>query len=562
MGGLQVVLTAALITLLVGMMGLTWPQAAAIGLALSLSSTAIVLQSLNERGLTQSEGGQSSFSILLFQDIAVIPILALLPILADTTASSSSAETATGFAALAGWLQALITLGVIAGVIIGSRLILRPVFRAVAATGIRELFTATALFVVVGISVLMTMIHISPALGTFIGGVVLADSEYRHELESDLEPFKGLLLGLFFITVGAGIDFSLFAADPALITGLVIGLMTLKMALIYGLGTLWKVSVPHRWTMSLGLGQGGEFAFVLLSVIAAHQILPDDIARLVTLVVAMSMALTPLVFLLNDRVVQPRFQGRGEAREADDPSSGHGKPVVIAGFGRYGQLAGRLLKANGFEATILDLDVRSIDTLRKHGLEVYYGDAARHDLLEVAGCGSSQVLIIAVDDEERILHIAELARRHFPELHIIARAKNPRHAFALTEAGVNETICEAEQGGIGLGEQALMALGFGPWRAKRAAKRFRRHQAETQAMLVEQWGDDKALMTIQRNRVADLEQLLESDEEDSRLQIDTAWKTGLVQKKPWRAINNLVSDCPVFGELYVASHHCRIRLVQ
>ena len=263
-----------------------------------------------------------------------------------------------------------------------------------------------------------------------------------------------------------------------------------KAAIVFALGTLWKVSLPHRWTLSLGLGQGGEFALVLLTAIAAHGILDDGSVKFITLIVALSMGFTPLVFLLNDRVVQPRFSGKEEEREADDPGAGHGKPVVIAGFGRFGQLAGRMLKANGFAATVLDLDPRSIEVLRKHGLEVYYGDAARHDLLETAGCGEARVLIVAVDDAERGLEIARLAKRHFPKLAIIVRAKDPRHAFDLREIGVTETVCEAEMGGIGLGEAALRALGWGRWRAARAARRFRHHQAETHRLLAERWGDE------------------------------------------------------------------------
>ena len=242
------------------------------------------------------------------------------------------------------------------------------------------------------------------------------------------------------------------------------------------------------------------------------------------------MALTPLAFLLNDRVVQPRFKGGEAEAEADDPSAGHGNPVVIAGFGRYGQLAGRLLKANGFGMTILDLNARSVQTLRKHGLEVYYGDASRHDLLETAGCAEAKVLIIAIDDMDNITHIAELARRHFPHLHIVARTKEPRHSYAMEQLGVADAICEAEGGGIGLGEAALRHLGFGRWRASRAAKRFRNHQAETNRQLIAQWGDDKALLDIHKSRVADLDQLLEADDADSALQVDSAWRTGLVTK--------------------------------
>ena len=530
LGGLQVVITAGLITLSCLLFGLDWRGSLAIGLALSLSSTAIVLQSYSERGLQQGEGGQMGFATLLFQDIAVIPILAILPMLAIAEPGSPSASEGHGggLASLPGWAQTMISLSVIAGVIIGAKFLLRPVFRIVASTGIRELFTATALLVVVGIAVLMGLIGISAALGTFIGGVVLADSEYRHELESDLEPFKGLLLGLFFITVGAAIDLNLLAENPVLIISLVLGLIAVKALVLLGLTRLFGISAPHRWTVGLSLAQGGEFAFVLMSVILAHGVLATETARLITVIVALSMALTPLLFIINDRFIQSRFSGTDEGHEADDPSAGHGKPVVIAGFGRYGQLAGRMLKANGFPCSILDLDPDAINTLRKHGLEVYYGDAARQDLLESAGCSAAKVLIIAVDNPERSLDIAHVAKRHFPGLKIIARAQGPRHAFNLRQAGVDETVCEAEQGGIGLGEKTLEQLGWGAWRAARASRRFKQHQQETYRQLAESWGDDKAMLNVQRSRVQDLDRMLDVDDDDKALQVDAAWRTGLV----------------------------------
>ena len=538
LGGLQVLTACAAITGVAMLCGLAWPGALAIGMALALSSTAIVLQSLAERGQNHSEAGQKTFSILLFQDIAVIPMLALLPILGSMAVAGSGAEAAVaeaghaehggGFSSLSAWAKAPITLLVIAAIIVGGRYVLRPVFRLIASTGIRELFTATALLVVVGIAVAMMAIDLSPALGTFIAGVVLADSEYRHELESDLDPFKGLLLGLFFITVGAQINFALLAASPGSIIGLVLALMVGKAVLIFGLARAWGIAKPHQWTMALALAQGGEFAFVLLTVIMGQKLIDPETARYVTLIVALSMALTPLLFVLNDKVIQPRFQGSEGEREADDPSAGHGKPVVIAGFGRYGQLAGRMLKANGFSASILDLDPNSIDTLRKHGLEVYYGDAARHDLLETAGCGAAKALIVAVDDPDHGLLITELAHKHFPDLKIIARAQSARYAKALQEHGACATVCEAEAGGLGLGEEALKALGFGAWRASRARRKFSKHQAETHRQLFESWGDAEATLHIHRQRVDDLDVLLDWDDQEQVDEVDKAWRTGVM----------------------------------
>ena len=528
LGGAQVLLSAIAIMLAIMAMGLDWRAALSIGLALALSSTAIVLQSLAERGQSQSFQGQQTFAILLFQDIAVIPILAVLPMLA-VSAAATGHDTGHGFAALPGYAQALISLVVIVGIIIGGRFILRPIFRLVASTGIRELFTATALLIVVGIAVLMGLINLSPALGTFIAGVVLADSEYRHELESDLEPFKGLLLGLFFITVGAGIDFGLLAAAPFTIAGLVVALMLGKAAIIYALAWLKGMAPPHRWSLGLSLGQGGEFAFVLLAVITDLQLIPGDVARTVTVVVALSMALTPLVFIINDKVIQPRFtQAESDEEEADDPSAGHGKPVIIAGFGRFGQLAGRMLKANGIAASILDYDADSITTLRKHGLEVYYGDAARHDLLHTAGAEVAKVLVVAIDDPDRSVFITEQAKKHFPHLQVIVRAHDPLHTRDLEQAGADITVCEAEAGGIGLGEATLRALGWGSWRAARAGRRFRKHQAETHRQLREHLDNAECSVSIHRMRVADLDHLLEFDQQEQIEDVDAAWRTGLV----------------------------------
>ena len=434
------------------------------------------------------------------------------------------------FSQLPVYAKTPIILAVIATIIYGGRRLLRPVFRVVAATGLRELFTATALLVVVGIAVLMSFIDLSPALGTFIGGVVLADNEFRHELESDLEPFKGLLLGLFFITVGAGIDFALFAGAPVTVLGLVLLLMISKTAIVFAIASWWKISLPHRWTLSLSLGQAGEFGFVLMAAIVGQHLLPTETARFVTLIIALSMALTPLLFVLNDQVIQPRFSGIGDSKEMDDPSGGHGKPVVIAGFGRFGQLAGRMLMANGFNSSILDLDVDNIETLRKHGLEVYYGDAERHDLLAIAGCETAKVLIIAVDDADKSIEIAELAMRHFPNLKIIARASDPRHGYALLQMNVEGIICEAEHGGIGLGKAALIALGFSPWRAERAARKFRKHQQETHRQLFEVWEDESASLLVQRQRVGDLETMLELDDAETERAVDKAWQTGLLSE--------------------------------
>ena len=417
MGGLQVLLTTAVFAGIGLALHLPWQAAVAVGLILAMSSTAIVLQTLNEKGLLKTAGGQSSFAVLLFQDIAVIPMLAVFPMLATGPAvpGETDAHAGTALATLPGWAQTFAVLGAVTLVVVGGRYLIRPVFRAIAKARAREAFTAAALLLVIGVSLLMTSVGLSPALGAFLAGVMLATSEYRHELVSDIEPFKGLFLGLFFIAVGASIDFRLLAGRPALMGGLVVAVIAVKASVLFALARGFRLGAAHSLTFALGLAQVGEFAFVLLSFAEQEGVLGAPIASPLVAVVAISMGVTPLLFLLNERLLQPRFGAAGEeTRDADTIEEQ--APVLVAGYGAFGSTVGRLLRANGVLVTVLDLDADRVDLLRDMGQKVYYGDASRLDLLHAAGAGQARLLILGLDSPEKTLELVQTARKHFPNL--------------------------------------------------------------------------------------------------------------------------------------------------
>lgn len=525
LGGLQVLVTAGLVAGAALALGVEARAAVAVGLILALSSTAIALQSLAEKGLSDGPAGRRSFAVLLLQDIAVIPILAALPLLGD--GGEDAGGGASAIADLPAALQAAAVLAAIALVVVGGKLVVRPVLRAIAATQLRELFVAAALLLVVGISLAMGLVGLSAALGTFLAGVVLADSEYRHELEGDLEPFKGLLLGLFFITVGASIDFGLVAAMPLEIAGLVLGLMALKALVLQGLGRLWGVGAPARATFSLILAQAGEFGFVLVATCLSLGVFGAELGQLLIVVIALTMALTPVALVVDDRLLQPRLTraANAPAAAAEGPPADRRASVLIAGFRRFGQTTGRLLMANGFDVTVLDLDPSTVTVLRQHGMPVYFGDATRGDLLHAAGAAQAQLFIIATSDPTHSLHIAAAVRRHAPDLPVVARAYDVRHAHQLRGAGVQDTVCEVNGGALSLGRLALERLGFHPYRASRAMRRFRAHEEETQTQLFAALGDPTRTLQVARARTQDLGRLLEADGGDEALGRDGAWST-------------------------------------
>jgi monovalent cation:proton antiporter-2 (CPA2) family protein len=520
LGGAQVVVTTVVVGALGFAVGVDWRISTAVGMTLAMSSTAIVLSSLNERGLLKSPGGQSAFSVLLFQDVSVIPILAVFPLLAV-----AAAATQTDPNARPGWQQALLVLGAVAAVVVAGRYVVRPVLRKVAETELRELFTAFALFLVVGIALLMQKVGLSPALGTFLAGVVLADSEYRHELESDIEPFKGLLLGLFFISVGADINFGLMVQSPVLIAGLVFGVMVVKFVVLMAIAPLFGVDRPARWLLALSLCQIGEFAFVLFSFGAQTGVIPESVGAPLVASTALTMLLTPLLFVLLERVVLPRVTATGPKREHDHIEHGD-NPVVLAGFGRVGQVIGRLLRLNGFGVTVLDLDSDIVDVLRRLGQQVYYGDASRLDLLTSAGCAKAKLFVLAIDDVDKSLEVGELVKRHYPKLPILARARNRTHYYRLLQLGVPPTHIFRETMGSSLemAVRALVDLGVRAHTAQRRMLRWKEHDEAALEKMAAAVGT-ASWMDLARKILAEAEKSMENEfqgKTDSR-EHDAAW---------------------------------------
>jgi monovalent cation:proton antiporter-2 (CPA2) family protein len=518
LGGLQVVGTALAFAGIGVAFGLGFRVSFAAGLILAMSSTAIVLQSLQERGQLRTPAGEASFAVLLFQDIAVIPILALLPLLAVATPGATAATAATGIAALPGWQQAGLILLAVGAVVFAGRHLVNPLFRAIARTELRELFTAAALLLVIGISLVMQLVGLSAALGTFVAGVVLANSEYRHELEADIEPFKGLLLGLFFITVGAGIDFGLMRAQPGLIAGLVLGLLAVKFAVLFALARIFRLATPEGLTFSFALAQGGEFAFVLLSFVVGHNVMTPAEASPLVAAVALSMAATPLLFVLNDRVVQPRFARPKTAARAADAidAAAQENPVIIAGFGRFGHIVGRLLRANGIGATVLDLDADQVEVVRRIGIKVFYGDATRIELLHAAGAARAKIVVIAIDDETKAVELAETVQKHFPHLKIFARAAGRVHAYEYQKRGIMTFYRETLASSLDLGVDVLRALGMRAHQAHRAAQVFKRHDEQAVRELAQFWEDDDAYFKNARVHIEAFEKMFQADAADGK----------------------------------------------
>lgn len=528
LGGSQVVVTTIILAVIAVLFGLSWRPAVAIGLSLALSSTAIVLQTLSEKGLLRTSGGRSAFSVLLFQDIAVIPILAILPLLATAGRSQHAADegghATTWVEGLPGWAETLVVFAAVAVIILFGRYLLQPFFRFIARTGMRELFTAAALLLVIGTAMLMSKVGVSPALGTFLAGVVLARSEYRHELESDIEPFKGLLLGLFFIAVGAAVDFDLIGRNLNLVLSLMVLLIVVKWLILFTLGRVFRMSMDQKLLFSFSLAQGGEFAFVLLSFAVREGVVPADLASTLIAVVALTMAATPILMLLNEKIVQPRFGTREREERAPDVVDEE-NPVIIAGFGSFGSVVGRLLRANGVGTTVLEYDSDRVDLLRKLGMKVFYGDACRTDLLRAAGAEHAKLLVVAIDSHDKRMELAHTVQRHFPHLTLLVRARSRREAYDLLEAGVEHVYREKLDTGLRTGVEALRLLGRRAYQAFRAAQKFRLHDEEAVRELAKMRHDDKLYFHTARQRIDDLESLLLSDLEDSGETRDMGWDT-------------------------------------
>ncbi len=483
LGGLQVGVTVLVIMAVAMMFGQPWSVALAIGFILVLSSTAIVTQTFNEKGLMRSDGGQAGFSVLLFQDIAVIPMMAVIPLLVlpelvdgfaaggAAGADGSSADSHGGSSlnlnlveGLPAWQAALAIVAAVGFVIVAGRYLTGPVFRYVARANLRELFVSTALMMVVGIALLMTMVGLSPALGTFLAGVVMANSQYRHELESNIAPFKGIVLGIFFITVGASINFTLLADNVVLIVGLTLGLIVLKCLVMLVLGYFFKLSGADRWLFALALAQAGEFGFVLVSFTVASSVVPSPVADILLLVVALSMLLTPALFIVYDKVIAPRYSTI-QSRDADEISTE--SKVIIAGHGRFGGIINRTLQAADIHPNVVDYSSEQLEILSNFGISVYYGDATRADLLTAAGIESADVLVIAIDDKQAITGLARYVMEHHPHIHVVARAVDRMHVYDLWSVGCRDIIRETYDSSIRAARSTFEALGHSREKATR-----------------------------------------------------------------------------------------------
>lgn len=526
MGGLQVVLTTIAIAA-PALFFLNWQQSLAIGMTLALSSTAIVLQTLREKGLMDTPPGRSVFSVLLFQDLAVIPMLALLPLLATGAAHGDGHHGGGMFdiQELPTYLRILITLLAIGFIFVLGKYGSRPIFRAIAATRIREIFVAAALALVVGISLLMTVVGLSPALGTFIAGVVLANSEYRHELESDIEPFKGLLLGIFFISIGASLNFSLIGNEIVLISGLVIGLVAIKSLILYLVGLIFKMAQKERRLLTVALAQGGEFAFVLFQLSKTNGVLTDELIDPLISAVAISMFLAPLLFILHekflDRDSAPEEQGDSDVIDR----SGH--KVILAGFGRLGTDLGRLLISAGIRPVILDHDASNVDVLRRFGFEVYYGDVTRLDLLEAAGAGDAELLIITIGNVDKARALVTLCQKHYPHLQIAVSSADRAAAYEFMDMGITVIKRETFDSALALGCDVLQLLGMPTYEAHRLTRLFRRKDEEMLPELQKIFKSDRDhYVSMYQKHNAELEELMLLDTNVDMEEIERAWTAG------------------------------------
>ena len=527
LGGSQVVVTALLIGLIALNFGLEWQTALAIGLTLSLSSTAIVLQTLEEKGWLKTQAGRHGFSVLLFQDVAVIPILAILPFLAlpDVGVGLGEADLAThaGAAERPVWVQTALVLGVVIGIVLAGRYLTRPLFHWIARTRAHEVFIATALLLVIGITLAMNYVGLSPALGTFLAGVVLAESEYRHELESNIEPFKGLLLGLFFLAVGASIDFALVAESTLLVVGLLGLLILSKFAILLLLGRLFRLRLADNLMFSVTLAQGGEFAFLLFSYATQSRVLERELANLLILVVVLSMIMTPLLIIAYERWLRPLF-ATSIAPPDDTRFDEDDNPVIIAGFGRFGQIVSRMLRAGQIRCTLLDHDSGQIELTGRFGNKVFYGDASRRELLEAAGASRAKLLVVAIDQRAKAIEMVRVAKEHFPELKVLARAYDRPHTYQLMEAGADVVTRETFGSALIVGEEAYKALGYDDAQAYRIMRIFKRHDEEGLEKLYELWGDDKRYGMEIRQHLDELKKVLQDDSDTAEDHFREAWK--------------------------------------
>ncbi|MBS2213249.1 monovalent cation:proton antiporter-2 (CPA2) family protein [Carboxylicivirga mesophila] len=522
LGGMQIGFTALVFALITALFWLDTAQAITTGLILALSSTAIVLQTLTEKGMLQTRGGRHSFSVLLMQDISVVPIFAIIALLANQVVTdSTTVETAD---AVSGWYQLLIILAAVATIIIGGRYLANYIFKFIAETGLRELFTATALLLVIGIAVFMDAVGLSPALGTFLAGVVLANSEYRYELENNLEPFKGLLLGVFFISVGASINFHLLLNHWMLILVILTILVSVKLIILWALGRLFKLEQSHNMLFTFSLAQAGEFGFVLITFATQSGVYDEFTSGILLIVVALSMLITPVLFIINEQVIQPRLIKSSKHDEDEVEDNGH--PVIIAGFGRFGQVLGRFLNANGIKLTIIDNNPHNVQYLKKFGYKVYFGDITRRDMLEAAGAGHAKVLAITMSERDQIDKLVALAQKHYPNLKLIVRAVDVAHELALQNIGVDGHRQAIFDSAIELGTSALVTMGHSNHQSYRSALTFKHLDKRFMKNLQQRYSIDDPHFLMETKKFAEhLENILLMQQKHPYQEMDCAWDT-------------------------------------
>jgi monovalent cation:H+ antiporter-2, CPA2 family len=503
-------------------LGMSWQASLAIGMSLAMSSTAIVLQSMKEKNLMHSTAGQNSFAVLLFQDISIIPILAVLPILAIEQINAGTNQHNSLIDSLPAALQTVSILGAITSIVVIGKFGISPLLRIVARTRIRELFTASSLLIVGAIAALMTSVGLSPALGTFLAGVILANSSFRHELESDIEPFKGLLLGLFFMTVGASINFQLIAENPLKIVFLTFGIIVVKVLILLAIGKFSRLSTDQNLVMSIGLSQVGEFAFVTLSFIGQLKILSTNETELMMAVTAITMSVTPVLILLNEKLILPNF-GVKETEEKPADAIDEKNKIIIAGFSHFGSTIGRFLRANGVNATILDHDSDRVDLLRKMGFKVFYGDATRVDLLESAGAADARILVSAIDSPEVNITLVETVRKHFPHLQLMIRTKNRFDAYQLMNMNVENIYREHLDTSVRMGVDILKKFGFRAYTLHRAGQNFIEYDEAALHELYKLTHDQNLYISASRKQIEMQEELLKNDFLQSPDMNDHAW---------------------------------------
>ena len=506
LGSAQVVITGLVLGGIAFIMGFTWQAALVVGVGLAMSSTAFVLQTLAEKKQLTARHGRESFAILLFQDLAVIPLLAALPFLAFSLGAEGAAAQGHG-----GWLNAAKAVAIIGALIVSSRFLLRPLFRLVATLGGREIFTAAALFIVVGVTLLMDVAGLTASLGAFLAGMLLADSEYRHELEADIEPFKGLLMGLFFISVGMSANLGLLAQQPLNIAAIVLGLITIKFAVLYAIGRVASTEAPSARKLGLALAQGGEFAFVLFGSAAGAGIFTTPVSQMLIVAVTVSMLIAPFLFMLEEKMLAPRLDPEA-IREFDTIEAPQGH-VVIAGYGRVGQIVARVLSLKGIPFVALEKDADQVDSVRRFGGKLYFGDATRLELLHAANVGGARLFVLAIDDPEDSVKCARLVRHHFPKLPIIARARNRPHAHRLAEMDVKHYYRETWHTSMEMALQSLLQLRIPPSEAAMAIAKFRDHDLELLKRQQAIYLDENKLMQTTREASEDLLKLFEADRE-------------------------------------------------